>query len=63
MASAQAIAGGTIVVMITDSLATRLAQTRDVAAVVGLLATLEGELMVAPEGDALPDWVAPLAHR
>jgi hypothetical protein len=49
--------------MITDSLAPRLGQTRDVAAVVGLLATLEGELMVAPEEDALPDWAAPLTHR
>jgi hypothetical protein len=48
---------------ITDSLGPRLAQTRDVAAVAGLLATLEGELLVAPEGDALPDWAAPLAHR
>jgi hypothetical protein len=55
--------GGTIVVMITDSLGPRLAQTRDVAAVVGLLATLEGELMVALQRDALPDWAAPLAHR
>jgi hypothetical protein len=49
--------------MITDSLAPRLAQTRDVAAVVGLLATIESELMVGPEGDGLPDWAAPLAHR
>jgi hypothetical protein len=49
--------------MITDSLAPRLAQTRDVAAVLGLVATLESELMVAPDGDALPDWAAPLAHR
>ena len=49
--------------MITDSLAPRPAKTRDVAAVVGLLASLEAELMVASEGDVLPDWAAPLAHR
>ena len=49
--------------MITDSLAPRPPQTRDVAALVGLLATLEGELMVGTEGDALPDWAAQLAHR
>ena len=49
--------------MITDSLAPRRAQTNDVAAVVGILATLEGELMVASDGDALPDWAIPLAHR
>jgi hypothetical protein len=49
--------------MITDSLAPRLAQARDVAALVGLLATIESELMVAPEGDVLPDWAAPLADR
>jgi hypothetical protein len=55
--------GGTIVVMITDSLAPRPPQTRDVAALVGLLATLEGELMVGTEGDALPDWAAQLADR
>jgi hypothetical protein len=34
-----------------------------VAAVVGVLATIESELMVGPDGDALPDWAVPLAHR
>jgi hypothetical protein len=55
--------GGIIVVMITDSLAPRPPQTRDVAALVGLLATLEGELMVGTEGGAVPHWAAHLAHR
>ena len=54
---------GTIVVMITDSLAPRPPQTRDVAALVGLLVTLEGELTVGTEGDAVPDWAAPMARR
>ncbi|MEP6665835.1 MAG: hypothetical protein ABJA81_05255 [Nocardioidaceae bacterium] len=48
--------------MTTDSLAPRRAQTCDVAAVVGILATLEGELMVASDGDDLPDSAASL-HR
>jgi hypothetical protein len=49
--------------MITDSLAPRPPQSRDVAALIGLLATLEGELRVGTHGDALPDWAAHLAHR
>jgi hypothetical protein len=34
-----------------------------VAALVGILANLEGELMVGDEGDDLPDWAAHLAER
>jgi len=49
--------------MSTDPLASRQAQTRDVAALIGLLATLEGELMVGLEGEALPGWAVPPAHR
>lgn len=46
---------------LSRELATRAPAERDVAALIGLLATLEGELTVI--GDELPEWAAHLARR
>lgn len=49
--------------MDSDQLAPRAAQSRDVAALIGMLAVLEGEVRAADAGDEVPGWALPLARR
>jgi hypothetical protein len=48
-------------VMSSGELAPRAPRSQDVAAMIGLLATLEGELMTGD--DAVPDWASHFARR
>jgi hypothetical protein len=50
-------------VMTADALAPRYAQASDIAALVGLLAVLEGEVWGGGETDDIPDWAEPLSRR
>ena len=49
--------------METAELSPRAALKRDVAALIGLLAVLEGEVAVEPGGNEVPEWARPLARR
>jgi hypothetical protein len=48
--------------MPNDELTSRAPRQQDVAALIGLLATLEGELMAA-DGESVPEWARGFAER